>query len=92
MEPETTQQVHTGVEEGESASLTAASPLRMIGAYSHPERDVEAFSQTHLIALCFIVALLALHIQFDRNWPGYYRLRRRTVSTLCAELLERLIF
>ena len=91
MEPETTQQVQTGVEEGESASLTAASPPRMIGAYPHPERDVEVFSRTHLIALCFIVALLALHIQFNRNWPGYYRLRRRTVSTLCAELFERLI-
>ena len=90
MEPETTQQAQTGVEEGESASMTAASP-RMIGAYPHPERDVEAFSRTHLIALCFIVALLALHIQFNRNWPGYYRLRRRTVSTLCAELFERLI-
>ncbi|KAM5537174.1 hypothetical protein V8D89_009107 [Ganoderma adspersum] len=50
----------------------AVSP-HLPGEYLHPERDVGVISRKHLVALSIVLALLALHLQLNRNWPEYYR-------------------
>ncbi|PIL35385.1 hypothetical protein GSI_02111 [Ganoderma sinense ZZ0214-1] len=49
-----------------------AVPPHVPGEYQHPERDVVILSRRHLVALSVVLALFALHLQLNRNWPGYY--------------------
>ncbi len=82
MDAPVAEHVETQVRTGEELVDSQRPILPYVsGEYLHPEQDVEMISRRHVVVLSVVLVLLALHVQLNRNWPGYYRRNTRVVGT-----------